>query len=282
MAGLLSGLAGLGLDNLENKGIYGGDEEKEDAKKVEVKAPVIEEKTFIYEKNFQCPVCDKNFSAKIMKTGKARLLGTDADLRPRYEGIDAVKYEVQLCPHCGYAALSRFFNNITSGQAKLIRENISQNVHMNVYKDEIYGYEEAWERYKLCLANAVVKRARASEKAYICLKSAWLMRGYVEHLVENGTDDKEKIAHLKTHEEEYLENAYEGFLEALQKESFPMCGMDEVTINYLLAELAFHFQKYDVAGRLVASILTSSSANSRTKDKARDLKERILEQIKKK
>ena len=79
-----------------------------------------------------------------------------------------------------------------------------------------------------------------------------------------------------------MEAAYNGFVEARQNESFPMCGMDEVTIDFLLAELAYRFKKYDVASRMVASILTSVSANARTKDKARDLKDRILADLKKK
>lgn len=281
MAGLLSGLAGLGLDNLENVDIY--DEPKKETKTPQAKpeAPKVEEKDLIYEKTFECPVCDSKFPAKIMKTGRAKLLGTDQDLRAKYEGIDAVKYDVQLCPHCGYAALSRYFSNITSGQAKLIRENISEKVKLHTFNDDTYSYEEAMERYKLCLANAVVKRARASEKAFICLKSAWLLRGCQESLEEAGTADAAKLAEIKKMEESYLLNAYNGFVEAVQNETFPMCGMDEMTINYLLAVLAKRFQKYDVASKMVATILTSTSANARTKDKARDLKEQILEELKK-
>ena len=32
-------------------------------------------------------------------------------------------------------------------------------------------------------------------------------------------------------EEAYLKNAYTGFTEALQTEGFPMCGMDEITVE---------------------------------------------------
>lgn len=279
MAGLLSGLEGLGLGNLENMDIF----EEPQVETVEQKKPVVvkvEEKDFIYDKTFNCPVCGSNFTSKIMKTGKAKLIGTDKDLRPTYEGIDAVKYDVQLCPTCGYAALSRFYANITPGQAKLIKENISQKVRLTPFNGEIYTYEEAMERYKLTLANAVVKRARTSEKAYICLKSAWLLRGYVEHLGEIGDTTKNKQS-LKAQEEEYLMNAYNGFAEARQSESFPMCGMDEITVDYLLAELAYHFKKYDVASKLVATILVSPSANNRMKDKARELKDQILADLKK-
>lgn len=284
MAGILSGLSGLGLGNLENMDIYEAPQaEAADKKKVEavkVEAVKVDEKDLIYDKTLECPVCGEKFPTKIVKTGKAKLLGTDDDMRPRYEGIDPVKYDVELCPKCGYAALTRFFPNITSGQGKLIRENISQKVRLRPFNGEIYTYEEAVERYKLALVNAVVKRARASEKAYICLKSAWLLRGYAEYLAEN--DDTKDTTEMKAQEEEYLQNAYNGFIEARQSETFPICGMDEITVDYLIAQLATHFKKYDVASKLVASILTSPSANARMKDKARDLKEQLLADLKKK
>ena len=111
MSDKLCGLAGLGLDNLENMDIFGQEKKEEQAA---AEAPKIEEKDLIYDKNFTCPVCGEDFPAKIMKTGKARLLGTDQDLRAKYEGIDAVKYDVILCPHCGYAALNRYQQQSTA------------------------------------------------------------------------------------------------------------------------------------------------------------------------
>ena len=281
MSDKLFGLAVLGLDDLENMDIYGQEKKEEQAAAQEAPKPnKTEEKDLIFDKTFTCPVCGENFTSKIMKTGKARLLGTDQDLRARYDGIDAVKYDVILCPHCGYAALNRYFSNLSRVYVKLIKENISDKVQMHTYEDDIYSYEEAIERYKLCLANAVVKRAHASEKAYICLKSGWLMRGYQEYLEESGDTDMARLREVKTMEEAYLKNAYTGFIEALQSEGFPMCGMDEITVDFLIAVLAFRFQKYDVASRMVATILTSASANARTKDKARELKDQILEELK--
>lgn len=278
---ILSGLKGLGLDKLENMDIY-EEEKKEQEKPAAAVANKINEKDLIFDKSFVCPVCDSSFSAKIVKSGKAKLIGTDQDLRARYEGIDPAKYDVLLCPSCGYAALSRYFSGITSVQAKLVRETISQNVHISNYNDEIYSYEQAMERYKLTLVNAVVKKARASEKAYICLKSAWLVRSYAESLREAGDYDEKLLKELAQQETEYLENAYKGFVDARQTEGFPMCGMDEITVDYLLAALAVGNKKYDVASKLVASLLTNNAAGARIKDKARELKEQILEEMKKK
>lgn len=277
--GLLSGLSGLGLSGLEDADIFGEDKKAEDAKKAQEPAK-IEEKDLIYDKTYKCPVCDEVAYGKIMKSGKAKLLGTDQDLRPRYEGIDIVKYDVVLCPNCGYAALTRFFPSLTSAQAKLIKEKISSTVKIPEYKNENFTYEEAINRYQLALANAVVKRAKPSEKAYICLKSAWLLRGYAEYQKEQKIANDEALAELATKEEEYILNAYNGFVEARQSEGFPMCGMDESTIDYLLAVLAVRLKKYDVASKMIGTILTSNNANNRMKDKARDLKEQIMAEMK--
>lgn len=277
--GILSGLGNLGLGGLEGMDIF---EEEKKPEQQAAEVPKIEEKDLIYDKTFTCPVCDKEFSAKIMKSGKAKLLGTDSDLRAKYEGIDPVKYDVELCPHCGYAALGRYFTGLTSTQAKMIREKVSAKVQIHSYEGETYSYEHAMERYKLALVCAVVKHARASEKAYICLKSAWLLRGWAESLKESGEAEEKTIAALEQQENEYLQNAYKGFVEARQSESFPMCGMDEITVDYLLAVLATRFKKFDIASRMVASILASPSANARMKEKTRELKEEILQQLKKK
>lgn len=277
--GILSGLGGLGLGGLEGMDIFEEEESKKEASAAAA-PPKIEEKDLVYDKSFTCPVCDTEFRAKIMKTGKAKLLGTDQDLRARYEGIDSVKYDVELCPVCGYAALSRYFSNLGSAQAKLIKEKISMSVHITEYHDEIYSYEQAYERYQLALACAMVKKAKASEKAYICLKSGWLVRGWRESLQDNGKENETLVEELKKQEDDYLQNAFRGFAEARKSESFPLCGMDEVTVDYLLAVLAIRFKKYEIASQLVAGILTSSSANARMKDKARDLKVQIMAEIK--
>jgi hypothetical protein len=45
--------------------------------------------------------------------------------------------------------------------------------------------------------------------------------------------------------------------------------------------LAYRFRQFDVASRLISAILTSSIANNRIKDKTRELKDMIVQDIKK-
>lgn len=281
--GILSGLESFGLGGLSNVDIFAPEKKEEEAAKKEVAAtPEINESDLVFQKAYKCPCCDKEFKSKTVKIGKAKLIGTDPDLRPKYEVVDSLKYDVVMCSNCGYAALSRFFQYLTGPQAKLITINISNNFKNVETKGDILTYDEAIERYKIALANCLVKRAKNSEKAYLCLKLAWVIRGKAENLDKNLPDFEAQKKQCEEEENELLHNALDGFLAARQSENFPMCGMDESTVDYLIAVISTRFGQYDVAAKLVSSIITSPVANKRMKEKARTLKEEIVIKIKSK
>ena len=281
MAGLLSGLSELGLGGLENMEVYEQPEDKEAEKQAEEK-PEVKEETFLFDKSYECPVCYQGFKAKTVRSGKLRSLGTDRDLRPLYDQMEPLKYDVVICPHCGYAALTRFFGGLTAGQIKAIKENISANFHPVKEEKEIYTYEEALYRYKLCLANTIVKHGKVSEKAYICLKAGWLLRSMGENLDPAEEDYNKKMQEIKEQEKDFLKNALDGLITARQTENYPICGMDEVTLEYLIAVLAMEFEKYDISSRLIYNILNTPTVNNRIKDKAREVKDELLQQMGKK
>lgn len=275
MANLFSGLESLGLGKLSKLNVY--DESNQAAKKNDNGGQVqqLSEADFLFEKTFTCPVCDKEFKSKTVKAGKVKLVSADTDLRPKYQLIDSLKYDVVACPHCGYAALNRFFNYMTSMQARLIKESISSSFKGLAPEGDVLSYDEAITKHKLALVNAIVKKAKLSERAYTCLKTAWLLRGKAEFLPEDTKDYAAIIEGLHKEEMEFLSKAYEGFIEAFSKELFPMCGMDENTTTYLVADLARRIGKYDEATRLISKVLTSRDANERIKVKAREIKDLI-------
>ena len=75
-------------------------------------------------------------------------------------------------------------------------------------------------------------------------------------------------------EEAFYNQAYEGFLKAVSTEMFPMCGMDQTTVDYLLAVMSKHFKRYDTASKCISRILSTSSASKKMKDRAFDLVKR--------
>lgn len=274
---LFSGLDRFGLGKLEKMDVF-EEEEKKDSDEKKATEQKVSEEDFLFDKTFTCPVCDSEFHSKMVRTGKVKLLSADTDLRPKYQLVDSLKYDALVCPKCGYAALSRFFKFMMPAQAKLIRENISRNFSGLKPTGNIYTYDDAIARHQLALANTVVKKAKASEKAYTCLKMAWLCRGKAESLSTDMEDYDEQIQTLQKEEKELLENAYEGFMSAFSKEPFPMCGMDEITMTYLIADLARRTGKYEESSRWISRVLTSRVANERIKNKARDIKELLNQQ----
>lgn len=269
-SGIFSGLDKLGLKNVDNLDLYS--EEKKEKNK-QHKAPTLAQQV-LYDKSYVCPVCSNKISSRAVKSGKAKLVSTDTDLRPVYETVDPTLYDVVLCNKCGYASLSRFFKKLTAKQKEWILSNISKVYKSREYPNQ-FTYPIAIERYKLALLNAVVKKAKASEKAYICLKICWLLRSYKEEIQEQEQYDEKMIEELIQQEKTFVEKAYQGLTSAYGNERFPLCGLDEVTVQYLIGELARKQGMYDESLQWLSKVILAKSTSERLKDKAREIKELI-------
>lgn len=236
------------------------------------------ELSYILDKKEECPICQKEFTYKHVKTGKARFQGSDEDLRPRYLGIDTIKYDVLFCTHCGYASVSREFTNVTSKQRQNILEGIASKFVGVEHPEGIYTYDDAIYRYKMAVLTAMVKPAKLSEAAYLMLKLSWLYRGAYEELEQSEGSDEAQLQAYKSGEEHYREEAFKGLEQALMTEYPPICGMDEATLNYLMSVLAYKSGKYDDAQRYSYMVLGSRQASAKLKEKQRVLVEKIKQE----
>jgi len=281
---IFSGLEKFGLKSSENMNLFDDDRKeegkKEEGRKSEEKIPSEEE--FLLEKSVRCKVCDQVFKTSVVKNGRVKRLEPDKDLRPRFQYIDTLKYDITSCPHCGYTAMNRYFDQLMPSQEKLIREQIASHFQgKNELQKTVFTYDEAVDRYKLSLMNTVVKKGKDSEKAYTCLKIAWLLRGKAETMPSGTPEEQAAKEECQKEEEVFYQQAYEGFLKAVSKEMFPMCGMEQSTVDYLLAYMAYHFKKYEVASKLLASVMASPSASRRMKDMGLELKNEIIAELRK-
>lgn len=272
---LFSGLEKFGL------GIKGVKIYEEETKNIpqEGQQKTIEEpkeEDFLLERTMNCRICDKPFRYKSVKNARVRRMEPDFDLRPRFQYIDTLKYDVISCPHCGYTALSKFFSTLNATQVKLIKDNICASfTPVPEINTSTVSLDQAIDWHKLSLVNALAKKGKASEKAYTCLKTAWLLRTKAEAMPQNTEEEIKAKNEVGKEEEAFYGQAYEGFQLAVNKEAFPMCGMDETTIDYLLACMSYKLKKYDVALRTLSSVILSRTVTSRMKELAIDLKEEI-------
>ena len=285
---ILSGLAKFGLDeNLVNS-LF--EEESSHGKKGDAPAEkkVVEppkETDFLLLKSVRCPICDGVFRTPVIKTGRAKRKEPDLDLRPRFEGIDTNKYDIASCPKCGFTAMHRYFGNLAPVHTKLIKEGVLMKLKNPPAKAitelEIVSYDTAIDLYKIALYTSVVKKAKNSEKAYTCLKIAWLLRGKMEELSVDAEKNKDAIAACQKDYDTFYQQAFDGFVKAMSSESYPMAGMDQSTTDLLIAAMAYNLGQYEYAARFVSSLIVSNTAGANIKNRAHDLKEKIVVKLKK-
>lgn len=228
------------------------------------KSPADNPHLYIYSKIHTCPVCNMEFDNWALRTSKLRLNGTDLDLRPLYEPFDPLYYDVVMCPYCGYSAMNNYFYNLIASKEDIIREMVSPNF---VYREYpmICSENIAIKRYLVALLCTLAKGAKNSERAHLCLKLSWINR------------DKKDI------EQELLFQRYAlaGFKAAHQEEEFPICGMDEPAVMYLLGELSRRAGDSDEAQRYISRALSARNIPARLRDKALTVKALIKEDKKK-
>jgi hypothetical protein len=86
--------------------------------------------------------------------------------------------------------------------------------------------------------------------------------------------DAKRESYLKESDSAAM-NAYEHLSKARMSEEPPIAGMNESTLDYLLAYFAFKKGEYSTAAKLLSNVITDRNATQRLKDKALDLKEQL-------
>ena len=238
---------------------------------------------FIFDKKMTCVVCDKPFTTKILKSNRARRLESDPDLRPRYEHIDTLKYGICSCPNCGYSAMHSAFSHVSPRQINNIKEQVCVHVlpeDRNGWTS--YSYDQAVRMHELALQCAEAKMAKNGEKAYLHMLMAWLYREKEKEAEQISIEElkKQEAESCHTQAEEHYLAAFEGFQQAMMNEMFPIAGLNQPTLEYIIAYMAFHFGKLEVSAKLIGSVLTTSSASRNVKDRALELKTEIIKLLK--
>lgn len=220
----------------------------------------INYKNYLYDKTYTCPCCKNTFKEKTVRVGKIKNISKDSDLFQRCEPFNPLIYDVVLCGKCGYAALAKTFEKkLHKEEIMAIISRITPSFKPRNYP-EVYDVNIGIERLKLSLVSAMTKGAKPSEKAYICIKIAWLYRLLGDSI----------------NEDTFIEFAYDGFSQAFNEENPPILGMDQNTIQYLVAELARKTNRNDVALSLFGKLITSTVTPTRIKEISRQQRELII------
>ena len=235
------------------------------------------EKSFLQDKVMTCPLCGEDFETKLVRPKILKETVADFDLRPLHEGIDLLKYDVTMCRNCGYATLTEDFKPISGEQKEAVWKEVSRKYQPDYnLLPVVFSYQDAIERYKYAMATVLAKKGSASEKAMICLEMGWVFRGQADEMKQLHPEQKPERKKLRKQEMVCLKKALDCFCKARKEESFPIRNMDDNTLGYLIAALAFEVGEGELARQELIRISEREDLTEELKDKIEELKKRIL------
>lgn len=173
----------------------------------------------LYEKKLNCPVCDKDFVTYKVRSTQLKIVKKDSDFLTYYKGENPIKYNVFVCPKCGYSAMEKSFDKINERGKKIIREKVSSRWEEKDFSGK-RNIEDAINTYKLALYCGQVLELDKLQLGGICLRLGWLYRI---------NKDKEEFR--------FIDLALKLYEEAFLEESLLGSGMNEATLGYLIGEL---------------------------------------------
>lgn len=183
----------------------------------------------LYSKKVNCPICGKQFSSMKAKVNSCRVAKKDEDFCTHYVDVNPMYYDIFVCPFCAYSASENSFGELADAEIKLLQQAFSGRTVGRSFCTE-RSLNDAIAACKLAIHTAELRKAKASILAGLCLKLAWLYRF---------AGDKQ--------EEVFLKYALKNYMEAFDKEEFPIGNLNEISMMYLLGELSRRLGKFNDA-----------------------------------
>ncbi len=233
----------------------------------------------LYDKKYTCPVCGKEFTSKVVRTGKAFLEGMDLDLRQRFVNLDPIKYYVLECPKCGYADMESTFEKVNRFELEELKKNKTIKSLAAKLPYDIRDHAEALMHYKSAMRCDLIRKAKYGKRGYTALYTAWLLRGWREAMNIAGETVTDTDPMSEKEEYKLLKYAYTNFREAELKESFPINGIKENTFDYIMAALSYMLDNKAESYKYVTRVLHGENLTPTLRIKAEDLQNTLRKEI---
>lgn len=175
---------------------------------------------YFYQQEQPCPVCGQKFPVTKVRKSMLTVDQRDTDLYNHCSPVDPNFYTVIACPHCGYAASDAHFGQVTPQEKPLITQALAGRGTPPDLTGE-RDSDRALQAMEQALFCAQARHAKPSVLAGLYLKAAWVLRA--------ARDPREPA---------YLVQALENYRQAYQSETLPLGKMSELTLTYLIGELA--------------------------------------------
>lgn len=195
------------------------------------------EYTFVVQK--PCPVCGK--STRVVKV-RSRLLATqvDNDFCSHYADFNPYYYTIWVCEHCGFATDEKRFLKPMPEKHREILQNFLGKRTVGFGFPEVRGHAEAVASFKLAIFFAEMLHAPYSQLAGLTLELAWLFRF-------SGEEEKER---------DMMEKAVRLYSESFLREHYPIGGMTDMMVIYLISALYYRLGNVEKATQYLSRIIS--------------------------
>lgn len=217
--------------------------------------------TFVVEK--KCPICGE--TTRIVKT-KSKLLvqSTDEDFCVHYKEFNPYYYKIWFCEHCGFAADEKgFLGAVPLAHKRKIKEFLD-NRELGLKFVEERQTPDAVASFKLAIFYAELTEQSLAKRAGLYLELGWIYR-------DSGEADREK---------EMLEKAIALYDRSLMTERYPINGLTDNTVIYLIGAIYYRLQDYEKATQYLSRIIGDQKIRDediKLYKRARDLWQNIRE-----
>lgn len=221
---------------------------------------------WLYKKEMHCPVCHRDFLDTYPRYTRLRMEYVESDFRPHYvSDIFPFYYDITVCNNCGYGMLTDRFSEITEGERMRIREEILPKFHSRSYP-LLLSKEQAEEKYKLAQLSAGLMNLKDSEYAYFMLRCAW----FYKEVKEKANIQPNAELDLDSNTLRCYAVAVEHFEKAYVAEEFPVRGMNELALAYLITVLNYRLQKMDKVNQWLRECYANPAITAKENQKMRD------------
>lgn len=220
--------------------------------------------TFTVEK--KCPVCGE--TTRVVKV-KSKLLAerTDEDFCVHYKDFNPYFYKIWFCEHCGFAADEKtFLGSIPLTHKRKIQEFLNSR-KLGLKFVEERQVPDAVASFKLAIFYAELTGQSLAKRAGLYLELGWIYRA---------SEEKER-------EDEMLERAISLYDRSLMTERYPINGLSDNTVIYLIGALYYRLHDFEKSTQYLSRII----GDQRIRDediilykRARDLWQRVREEKK--
>lgn len=203
---------------------------------------------YYYDKKIECRQCKKKYITYKVRPNRYNKISYDTDFMPVYEGLNPMLYEVNVCPHCGYAyhdTLTRTYGPFM----ELIREAYIKEVKKPLSICEERTIEDAINSFKLVYLIANYTMEETVVLANFALKITWLCR----------------LKGDQPNEHKYMKAT----LDLLNKATSSKTEGEE-RIQYLIAELNLRLGDIQSAKRGFSRLITGKDISNKYKKLATD------------